>query len=171
MTEPRRLLRDERGSAVTEGVVVAFFFAIVFGFCMFEYRLHVGETRVGAEVRREIDEAALSPAIAAGTDEARLSYLDAVRGRWERWVPVRAALLQTVRDGRVVRSRQFAVQRPAYLGAAILSQTLGERRRNDESPRGSAGGNWRALMDTWCRVGMCGGGGASPRPWDVPGAR
>lgn len=168
----KRLVRDERGSAVTEGVVVAFFLAILFGFAMFEYRLHRTEETEGLTVRSAVEGAAFLRQPGGAPDEVRRAYLAPVWDRWEQWVPERAAMLDTVRDGSVRRSRDAALARPQYLGSGLVQMHFESTRATDEHVRGGSGGNWPAMFDTWCRVGMCSGSAAGgPEAWDHGGDR
>jgi hypothetical protein len=165
MTE---LLRDERGAVTTEGVIVAFFFAIVFGLLMHEVRLYRASRAITTETIADIDAEALRPARGGPPDLRRVELFEPPRPDVERWVPLRAPLIDTLDVSRVPARRTGSVTAPAYVGRRTIDLEYEDARMRDELPRGGAGGNWDAMHDTWCRVEMCAGPYApGPRPWDT----
>lgn len=162
------LLRDERGAVTTEGVIVAFFFAIVFGLLMHEVRLYRAHRAITTETIAEIDAEALRPAPAGAPDTRRLELFAPARPDVERWVPERAALIDTLDVSRTSADHSASVTAPAYVGRRTIDLHYEDARVRDELPRGGAGGNWDAMHDTWCRVDMCAGPDApGPRLWDT----
>lgn len=151
----RSLLCDERGSATTEGVIVAIFMALVFGASIWVARLFVGSLALGREVRAQID----GPSYLGGTggreDDARTSHLAGAKPLADRWVPRRSHELSTVRTDRVHGSRSITVDRTGPLGGGSEDLLWQDSRQRNEVPRAGADGNWPAMRDTWCRTGMC----------------
>jgi len=162
-----RLLDDERGAVTTEGVIVAFFFAIVFGLLMHEVRLYRATRALTTATIAEVDAEALRSGGAGYRDESRVALFAQARADAERWAPRRAALIDTLVVSRAAASRSGSVSAPAYLGERTIDLTYADARVRDEFPRGGAGGNWRAVYETWCLVDMCSGPtSAGPALWD-----
>jgi Flp pilus assembly pilin Flp len=155
MKRVRRFLRDERGSATTEGVIVAFFMAIVFGATIWVAQLFVASLGVGRDVRAQIDGPSYLGGESGEEDGARTRLFDPARTLTERWVPLRAQALSSIRKDRVRGQRSTTVQAPAPIGGGSADlRWTGSRQRN-EVPRAGSDGNWPAMLDTFCRTGMC----------------
>lgn len=150
-----RLTTDQRGSATTEGVIVAIFMAIVFGASIWVARLFVGSLAVGREVRARID----GPSFVGGTegvvDGARVGHFGPARGLADRWVPLRSSEIDTIRVDRVEATRAVTVERTGPLGGGSEELRWRDSRQRNEVPRAGPEGNWPAMVDTWCRTGMC----------------
>jgi len=153
--ERRGPLRDARGSATTEGVIVAIFMAIVFGATSWVARLFVGSLAVGREVRAQIDGPSFEGGGGGTEDSARVGAFGPARGGADRWVPLRSRELSTIEVGHVEGSRATTVERTGPLGGGTEELRWRERRQRNEVPRAGPEGNWPAMRDTWCRTGMC----------------
>lgn len=150
-----RLAADQRGSASTEGVIVALFLAIVFGASIWVTRLFVASLAMGREVRAAIDGPSFTGGRGGADDHARTSYFAPARARADRWVPLRSIELGTIEIERVRAARSREVERPDVLGGGGEALRWNDSRVRNEVPRAGPDGNWPAMRDTWCRTGMC----------------
>lgn len=154
--EPRGVLRDLRGSATTEGVIVAIFLAIVFGAAIWTAQLFVRGLVLGRNVRAQIDGPSFIGGPGGVEDSTRIGWFGPARGPAQRWVPLRARELATLEDDRVRAEGRVTVERPVPVGGGSADLRWQESRLKNEVPRAGPEGNWPAMLDTWCRTGMCG---------------
>lgn len=151
----RRLLRDRRGSATTEGVIVALFMAIVFGASIWVTRLFVGSLAVGREVRAQVDGPSFTGGTGGAPDSTRIAHFGRVRPLASEWVPSRAAEIDTIRVQSVEGIRAVTVEQAGPIGQDTEELRWRDSRRRNEVPRAGAEGNYRAMREAWCNTGMC----------------
>jgi hypothetical protein len=150
------VLRDLRGSATTEGVIVAIFLAMIFGAAIWSARLFVRGLVLGRDVRAQIDGPSFLGATGGVEDSTRIGWYGSARGLSDRWVPLRTSELATLEDDRVRADRRVNVDRPAPVGGGSEELRWQASRLKNEIPRAGPEGNWPAMLDTWGRTGMRG---------------
>ena len=166
----RSLLRDTRGSVTAEGVIVIFFFVMVFTFLAYEGKRYKTLINLKRDARQQGWEFALPGCGEADRDLNLLPFIDQVDPAGcgpacgsgpscyqcvRRAVPLRGSFFDSVIAPQIIASDNRSVSRPTSLGGGVRDFNVRFVTSCNEVVRDTRSGLEAVMVASLCRTGVC----------------